>query len=75
MIPHSSVMTVAAILKSRLLKMAAERKKYYKKNSQMRTLTKKLLAKYRFLKKLPFSSIIGIFLDQLLLLFKFHGIA
>ena len=53
-----------------------------KKNSQIRTLIKTLLAKCRFLKKLSkilfeknrnFSGIIVIFLDQLLLPYKIHG--
>ena len=54
-----------------------------KKNSEIQILIKKLLAKYRFFKKLPeishiqknrkFSSIIVISLDQLLLPYKFYG--
>ena len=55
------------------------------KNFQIRTLTKQLLTKYRFLKKSPQIShihenrnyvstcIIGFFSDQLLLLCRYHG--
>ena len=53
------------------------------KNSKIRFWIKQLLAKHWFFKKLAkivrnhknlnFSSIVGIFLDQLLLPYKFHG--
>ena len=54
-----------------------------RKNFKIRTLIKQLFTKYQFLMKLPqishihknhnFVSIIGTFLDQPLLSYKFHG--
>ena len=44
-------------------------------NSQIRTIFKHLLAKYRLFKEIPqkFSSMLIVFLDQLLLPYKFYG--